>query len=141
MNLVTFISNIILFVFTCLVLLTDGISKEPAYIILTLLMLLVPILNVVVNIHNSKNNGWLNFLIIRKTIEEKRNIDKIFSKSAIMKILTITGNVVLFGFMIWAFVSTYPHPKEDGFIPYVVISFLTPVLNLVTIVFNRDIYQ
>ncbi len=45
MKIVAIIGNAILFGFTCLVLVVDGLPRGAGYVVLTLLALLVPILN------------------------------------------------------------------------------------------------
>ena len=47
MKIVTVICNIALLGFTCLILFLGGVSKASDYKVLTLLLLLVPILNIV----------------------------------------------------------------------------------------------
>ncbi len=48
MRIMAVVCNIVLFAFTCIVVLIEGIPRQSAYLILTLLPLLVPIVNVVV---------------------------------------------------------------------------------------------
>jgi hypothetical protein len=43
-------------------------------------------------------------------------------------------NVVLLGFTGWAYVDQYPHPKEDGFVAFIVLMVLTPILSLAALV-------
>jgi len=107
MKILAIICNAVLVGFTCLVLVTDGPPQGAGYIVLTLLTLLVPIFTSVV--------------LLR------------FSKSATMKIVVGIFNIVLLGFTCWALVDQYPHPNEEGFIPYVVLVMLTPILSLVAL--------
>ena len=107
MKIAAIICNIVLFVFTCFVLMTDGVSSEAAYIVFTLLLLLVPILSLVVISRSRKN--------------------------AVMNIVAIICNIILLGFTCWAFVDQYSHPRESGFVAYAVFVVLTPILNLAAI--------
>jgi hypothetical protein len=50
-----------------------------------------------------------------------------------MKILAIICNIVFIGFVCWAFVDQYPHPKEEGIIAFTVLMVLTPILSLVAL--------
>lgn len=133
MNLVAFICNIAFIGFFCLVLLTDGIPRETAYIVFTLFTLLVPILSSIVIFRSTENNGWLSFSMKRKALEGQRKIDKLSSTNPILKIVAIICNIVLVGLSYWAFVSQYPHPKEEGFLLFIVILFLTPILSSIAI--------
>jgi hypothetical protein len=50
-----------------------------------------------------------------------------------MKIVALICNIILFGFVCWALLRTYPHPEEGGFLEYALLSVLTPILNLVVL--------
>jgi hypothetical protein len=116
MKIMAIICNIVSFVFTCFVLLTDGIAKEAAYIIFIFLLLLVPIISLLVI---SPIGGSLSL--------------RLSSTSSAIRIVTIICNIVLFGFICWAFMDQYPHPKEEGFVAYAILTVLTPILNLVVL--------
>lgn len=134
MNIVAAICNVLLFGFTCVVLLSEGTSKETGYIVLTLLLLLMPILSLVVIVPSGASNGWLALHMKRKSLRERRRIDNLASMSTVMELVAVIGNIALLGFVCWAFVNSYPHPEEDGFIPFALLSVLTPILSLVAIV-------
>jgi len=137
MKLLTVVFNIVLVVFTCLVLITDGLSKEVGYILLTLLLLFVPIFNLIIIFSSRANNDWLDFHLKRKAAEGRIKTDDTSIRRPVLKIIAIICNIVLLGFSVWAFASQYPHPKESGFILFAVIVFITPVLSLVTLAFNK----
>ena len=137
MKLLTVVFNIVLVVFTCLVLITDGLSKEVGYILLTLLLLFVPIFNLIIIFNSRANNDWLDFHLKRKAAEGRIKTDDTSIRRPVLKIIAIICNIVLLGFSVWAFASQYPHPKESGFILFAVIVFITPVLSLVTLAFNK----
>jgi len=137
MKLLTVVFNIVLVVFTCLVLITDGLSKEVGYILLTLLLLFVPIFNLIIIFNSRANNDWLDFHLKRKAAEGRMKTDDTSIRRPVLKIIAIICNIVLLGFSVWAFASQYPHPKESGFILFAVIVFITPVLSLVTLAFNK----
>ena len=138
MKLITVVFNIVLVVFTCLVLITDGISKEAGYILLALLLLFVPIFNLVIIFSSRANNGWLDFHLNRKAAEVQMKTHDTSIRRPVLKIIAIICNIVLLAFSVWAFASQYPHPKESGFILFAVIVFLTPVLSLVALAFNKN---
>jgi hypothetical protein len=133
MKIVAVICNVVLFVFTCFVLVTDGISKEAAYIVFTLLLLLVPILSFVVIFRSGVSYGWLGRHIEGKALEEQRKVDDLSSMSTIMKMVVTICNIVLLGFACWAIVSQYPHPEEDGVVVYTILVLLTPILSMVVL--------
>ena len=136
MKNVAIICNIILFGFTCLVLMTDGISKETAYIVFAVLILLIPILNVLVLLGSRAGGGWPGFHLKIKTLEEMPQTDDLSSTRTVMQIGLIVWNIVLLGFICWAFVDQYPHPQEEGFIAYVLIIVLTPILSIAALLFR-----
>jgi len=116
-----------------LVLVTDGLPKEAGYILLSLLHLLTPLLTLVVLFRSGTSDGWLGLLLKRKAIEEQVKVDSPSSMSTAMSIVAIVWNIALLGFLCWALVSQPPHPEEEGFVAFVVISVLTPILSVVAI--------
>ena len=60
MKILAFTCNIILFIFTCLVLVTDGLPREAIYIVFTLWTLSTLILSAVVILRIGASEGWLN---------------------------------------------------------------------------------
>jgi len=113
MTIVAVVCNVVLFLFTCFVLWTEGSSKGGGYIVLTVLLLLIPILSSAVILRIGASDRWLG---------------------SHGKTVAAIGNIALLGFVIWAIVSAYPHPEEPGVIPFTVICVLTPILNLLVIV-------
>lgn len=107
MKITAMVCNFILFGFTCLVLLTDGPPQGAAYWVLTLLALLVPLFSILVLLRLSKN--------------------------AILWFAVLAGNIALLGFALWAIVSQYPHPEEEGVVAYTVLIVLTPLLSMVAL--------
>ena len=139
MKLLTVVFNIVLVVFTCLVLITDGLSKEVGYILLTLLLLFVPIFNLIIIFSSRANNDWLNFHLKRKAAEGRIKTDDTSIRRPVLKIIAIICNIVLLGFFCYVFVNQYSqHPKESGLILYAVIVFLTPILSLVKFAFYKQ---
>jgi hypothetical protein len=54
-----------------------------------------------------------------------------------MRNVAIIFNIVFFGFVCWALIDQYPHPKESGVIAMAVLMVLTPILNLVVLLSKR----
>jgi hypothetical protein len=136
MKIVAAICNVVSFGFTCLVLVTDGPPREAVYIFFSLLHLLTPLLTLVVLSHSGASDGWLGLRMKKNALEERRKIDNPSSTSTILKIGAIVCNVALLGFICWALVSQPPHPKEEGFVAFVLVSVLTPIVSLVAILWS-----
>jgi hypothetical protein len=111
MKILAIICNIILFGFTCLVIVTDGPAQGAGYVVFSFLLLLVPIISAVV--------------LFR------------FSMSRMMKSVAVVCNIVLLGFAAWAIVSQYPHPEEEGVVAYTVLVVLTPILSIAALLRSR----
>jgi formate hydrogenlyase subunit 3/multisubunit Na+/H+ antiporter MnhD subunit len=133
MKIVAVICNIVLFGFTCLVLLVDGPPKGASYIVFTLWLLLTLILSSVVISRGGASDGWLGLPMKRKALEEQKKTDDLSSTSTVIRIVAIICNIVLLGFTCWAFVDQYPHPEEDGLVAFTVLMVLTPILSLVVL--------
>ena len=103
MKTLVVVCNVVFFAFTCVVLATDGLPKEVPYILLTLAVLLVPVLTVVA--------------LLR----------------ARLMVAAAIANLVVLGLMVWSFVAQYPHPQEEGFVEYVVLAALTPILSAIVL--------
>jgi hypothetical protein len=109
MKLLTVLCNVVLVGFTALVVAGEGLSRELAYSVFTLLLVLVPIFTI--------------YVVARGEAARK---------PAIARVAAVC-NLVLFGMVCWSIVDQYPHPAEPGVIPYVVLAVLTPVLNAVVL--------
>ncbi len=136
MKIIAVICNIILFFFTCLVLKTDGLPMETAYIIFTLWMLLSQILNAVVISRFGTIEGWMRMSKKNWKLEKQNKSDDRLSASTILRIAAIVGNIGQIGFVCWALTDQYPHPQEEGFIPYVMMTVFTPLLSLAVLLWS-----
>jgi hypothetical protein len=110
MRIAALTCNILLLGFTGVVLLVDGPPRAARYIVFTLWTLSTLILSAVVMARGG---------------------------AATTKVVAIVGNIILMGFVGWAFVDQYPHPEEDGFIAFVVLMVLTPLLSLAVLARER----
>jgi formate hydrogenlyase subunit 3/multisubunit Na+/H+ antiporter MnhD subunit len=137
MKLLAFICNVALLGFTGLVIMTDGMSRQAVYVVFTLWLLLVPIFNMVVLWRSGLVPGWTGFPGKEKSQEEKKSTDSPSFISPAMKITAVICNVILLGSLVWVYVDQYPHPKEEGFIAYILVVLLTPVLSSVAILLGR----
>ena len=111
MRIAAVICNIVMFAFLCLVLRTDGLPTQAAYIVFTLWSLMT--------------------LILSAVVLSRRGM------STTMRTLAIICNIVYLAHTCWAFVDQYPHPEEEGFIPFVVMMVLTPILTLLVLFRSR----
>ncbi len=100
--------NVVLFLFTGVVLLTDGPSGDIAYNLLAALLLGVPVLTVLSMgpRHDSHTRLDLN-----------------------LRRATVAANVVLAVCAYWAISAQYPHPKEDGVVAYMLLVMVTPIVS------------
>jgi amino acid transporter len=137
MKIAAIICNIVLFIFTCFVLITDGPAGEASYIVFTLLLLLVPIMNIVLMLRSRINNSWSTFNMRSKVPEEQGKVDAPPSIYPFMKIIGVILNIVLTGFICWAIIDQYPHPKDPGFLIYMLLVIFTPIISLITILTGR----
>lgn len=133
MKTLTVLCNIVLFGFTCFVLVTDGPPKEAGYIVFTLLVVLIPILNVVVLFRSGAGDGWVGLHMKRKALEAQPKTDALSSRSTAIERVAAICNIVLLGFVCWALVDQYPHPEEEGVIAYALLMVLTPILSVVVL--------
>ncbi len=108
MKILALILNIALFLFTLFVIVTDGFATQAAYIVLTLWVLLTLLFNPVA----------------------------LFRGGSAVKIPAVICNIIFIGFVIWALVDQYPHPRESGYIPFVILMFLTPIVTVVALLIN-----
>ncbi len=107
MRLAAVVLNIILFAFLCVVLVVDGFPKELSYIAFTLFALLTLAFNAIV----------ISRVAMGPT-------------SAVMTNVAILCNVVFLIRSVWAFIQQYPHPKEDGFVAFIVLMATTPIFSI-----------
>jgi hypothetical protein len=108
MKVLTLVINIVLSLFTCFVLATDGLPNQPIYIIFALWMIFTLILNItVLSLKEVSNN---------------------------LKLGAIVFNIIFTGIIAWSLVDQYPHPEESGFIEYVVLTLLNPVFTIVAFI-------
>jgi hypothetical protein len=123
MKITAIILNVILFLFSCLVLITDGLPKEAAYIVFSIWLFLTQIFSVAVLIFiNPEKSGMV--------LADEKKIESITDKSAILRSAAVYANILTFGFVCWALADQYPHPAEPGFIEYVVLMLATPAVTI-----------
>jgi len=124
MRIVAVVCNVVLFAFTCFVVLTEGIPREAPYLILTLLPLLVPIMSL--------------FVLLRggMTLQEQRTRDDPSSMSTLANRAAVVCNFVLVGFSCWAAVTQYPYLEGNGVIPFGLLMVFTPIISLAVLFGN-----
>jgi hypothetical protein len=113
MRRLAIVCNIVVFMFTCFVVATDGAPEKNPYIAFTLLALLIPVVSALVLWRAGSDAGS--------------------GPGAAIRLATIVCNVALLAAICWAFVDQYPHPDEEGFVPYVVLMAITPILTVVAL--------
>ncbi|MGE5361384.1 MAG: hypothetical protein ACM3NQ_20395 [Bacteroidales bacterium] len=101
--------NVVFVAFTCLVMLTDGFATERVYVVFSLLLIAVPVFTVAA-VGRSVGN------VTRHAAE--------------------LANIILVAFIAWAWIDQYPHPSEAGFLPYVILAVITPLLSAAFLLFG-----
>ena len=99
MRTLTVLCNAVLFVITCLIVATEGVPNKAAYLVFTLLLMMIPVFTV--------------FAIVRSTTER----------------VAAVCNVVLLGFVCWALADQYPPPEGVSVVVFAVFTALTLVLS------------
>jgi len=122
MKIVAVIGNILLLAFTCMVLITDGPPQGGAYVAFALWSLLTLVVS--------------SAVIGAQASGEGKPKPRPLAVPA-MRAAAVLCNIVFFGFVAWALVDQYPHPREVGFLPYVLLLVLVPILNLVVLIQPR----
>jgi hypothetical protein len=113
MRMLAIVCNVLSGIFTCLVVATDGMSREPAYALFTLLLIVVPLYTAYA----------LASRVGHASVPARR--------------AAVVFNVVLLAGIAAAVVDQYPHPNEPGFVPYVLLMVFTPLLSIVALVVRR----
>ncbi len=127
MKVFVIILNISLFLFTLMVLATDGPPVGAAYITLSIWTQLTRVLSIITIFIIGASYGWVGFHQKENILLEEKKID-------VLRIVTVFFNVASLGFVIWAFIDQYPHPNEEGFIEYLTLMVLTPVLSSLVLI-------
>src|SRR5512139_3386419 len=107
MKTLAVLCNVVLFIFTCFVLATDGAPTKTVYIIFAVVLLMTPVVTVFALARHAAGDG------VRRG--------------------AVALNVLLLAFVCWALVDQYPHPSDPGFIPYVIAVVLAPLVSAVAL--------
>jgi hypothetical protein len=135
MKLIALVCNVVFFLFLCFVIKTDGISGEAFYITFTFLSLLIPVFNVIIILRSGTNDGWFGIHI--KKSEEPGKLVRWLTLSSTVKLITVIINLTWMAKTCWIMIKEYPHPEEEGFVVFVVVMFLTPVITIVAVLLSK----
>ena len=133
MKTAAIICSVVLFAFTCMVLVTDGLPTDSTYIVFNMWLLLTLILNVVVISRIGANDGRLWLQTPSTVAGGQGDAAGSSPASAFGRVVAAICNVVLLGFTGWAYVDQHPHPDEPGFTAFTVLMALTPILSLLVL--------
>ena len=114
------VCNVVLVAFTCLVMATDGVSRELPYVVFTFLLLAVPTLSAALLVQRGPHRT-----------------DGVTDSSHAMRRASQIGvlcNIWLLATACWAIYDRYPHPDEEGFLAYVAVVLLAPILSIAALV-------
>ncbi len=131
MKTLAVILNVILVLFTFMVIMTEGSSPDMTYTIFGILLFLVPLVNVILI-------SRLGFFNAARRARETKDVADVSAKSpdistmhGTVRNLAILLNLILIGFGIWAIIQAYPHPQEDGVLEYSILVLAAPILSLI----------
>ena len=115
--------NVALVGFTCLVLATDGASREVPYVVLTVLLLLVPTSS--------------SALLVRGRRHQSEPVSEPSPAMRRAGVIGVLCNLWLLATACWAIYDQFPHPDEPGFLPYLAVVLLAPVFSIVALLAGR----
>ncbi len=119
MAVAALVLNVVLVVFTGLVLATDGASGEVPYLVFTALLLVVP--------------AFSSALLVQRGLRRSARASEPSPAVRRAGQIGVLCNVWLLATACWAIYDQYPHPDEPGFFPYVAAVLLTPVFSIVAL--------
>ncbi len=138
MRILAVACNVVLFGFTCLVLVTDGPPQGTGYTVFTLWSLSTLVLSSMVISHGGASDSWLVRQVTRRSLDEQKKNGNVTFPSTVTGGVAIIANIIFLGFICWALVDQYPHPDEEGFIAFIALMIFTPILNLVVLLGGRN---
>ena len=133
MNFSAALLNLALFAFTCFILMTEGLPKDFAYFLFTLLLLSVPLLNITMIYLGVRRKGWFSFNWKGKVSEEPDHFQEEDTSGRIMSTVAIISNIALLLLSVLAYLDQYPHPEEDGLVLFILFLWVTPVISVLVI--------
>ena len=113
--------NAVLFVISCMIVLTEGMQSRARYLVLTLLVLLVPLFSAV--------------LLARQHVASRGQHagDGGRLGGTATHWAAVLCNVVLLTASCWAAVAQYPYSEGSAMIPFALLAVATPILSLVAL--------
>ncbi len=127
------LSNVLFFGFTTFVLLTDGVSREPAYALFTVLLLLIPPVTVFAVTRGGVAAAWSPVRTTRPPASVPTSAGRPSFGGAAFSRAAAACNLVLAGFVFWAIFDQFPHPDESGLLAYTALAVFTPVLSAIVL--------
>lgn len=131
MKTLAVILNVILVLFTFMVIMTEGGSPDIAYNIFGILLFLVPLVNIVLISRLGFFNAARRSRVSRDMTDVPVKSPDISTMHGTVRNLAILLNLILIGFGIWAIIQAYPHPQEDGVLEYTILVLAAPILSLI----------
>jgi hypothetical protein len=119
------VCNVLVFVVTGLIVVTEGWPREPRYLALTLVMLFVPALSAVVLARRQRAPE------VRSTGGGRPPAMTPTARAA------VAGNLVMLGASGWEAVAQYPYAEGASVIPFAMLVVCTPVLSLLAFLGRR----
>jgi len=124
MRALVILCNLVSAAFTMLVMATDGPPTKPIFVALGALLLLVPALTVFALVRAGAERAWL------------AGGTEAPAGSAALARAAAVCNMALVAFIGWALVDQHPHPREEGFLAYVMMMLATPTLSAAVLLWS-----
>jgi hypothetical protein len=126
--------NLVLLLFTLFVLATDWLPEQAAYVAFTLLLLLIPTFTAFALLRRGVGGSGPGLPGTGETREDQPETGAALPGTILLVRVAVVANLVLLAAVCWALVDQSPHPKEEGFLAYAVLTLLTPVLSAIVLV-------
>jgi hypothetical protein len=91
-------------------------------------VLFIPILSLFVILLKKAKDNRVNVQIEDNMSKSIGEIVNSYANATTLKTVAIILNIVLLGYACWAVFQ--PHPAEEGYIPYVIVVLLAPIINI-----------
>jgi hypothetical protein len=130
MRIAVVVLNLVVFLFTSFVLVTDGPPDPGADTLFAVWSLLTRIFSAGMILWTADSGGWLGLAPRTAALAKSEKTNASASVISGLILLAIVCNVGLIGFVCWHLAGQYNHPAESGAILLALLMVLTPLLSL-----------
>jgi len=118
--------NLVSMALTMLVVAGDGPPTKPAYVALGAMLLLVPALTIFALVRGGAGRAWLS----------KGPVGGAAPGGGALARAAAVLNMLLVAFIGWAIVDQHPHPREEGYVAYVVLMIAAPTVSAAALLWS-----